>query len=173
MSNHEESVVAVYATLGQARLAVHILARSGLPQEQVSLVTSHLDGQLDIKAGLQAGEDDIRSAMVGAGLGSLVGVLAGAALVVAGGGIALVLGAMAGLATGGIAGTFLGGLQGWGVHGNRVAHYESLIENGRQLVIAHGDPLEVAKGYRVLKQTAPAELHLYATSDDGESPAPD
>jgi hypothetical protein len=167
--NHE-SVVAVYENLEQARLAAHILERSDFPTDQVSLITSHLEEHADLEADLQAGEDGVQNVMVGAGLGSLIGVLAGAALIAFGGTVALVVGPLAGLVAGAIGGGFLGAMEGWGVHNHRITHYESLVKAGHPLVVAHGDPLQVAEAYRLLQQTGMKELHVYSTSDDDASP---
>ena len=59
-------------------------------------------------------------------------------------------------------GAFLGGLAGWGVHEERVRYYEKLVTEGKVLVIAHGQPLELVQAERILKETDPVELHVYA-----------
>lgn len=166
-----ECVVAVYSNVEQARLAAHILARTDLPTGQISLIASGLEDYPEIEAKLQIGEDDQHEVMLGAGLGSLVGVLAGASLLVVGGTVALVIGAFAGLLTGAMTGTYLGAMSGWGVHASRIKHYEALVNAGHPLLITHGNPLEVAKAYRLLQQTATMELHVYASSDDNEPPS--
>ncbi|MCA9263312.1 MAG: hypothetical protein KDA60_05665 [Planctomycetales bacterium] len=169
---NEESVVAVYENVEQARIGVHILNRSDVPNDKVSLVTAHLEQRPEVEVRLLQGEDDVRDAFVGAGIGSLVGVLAGASLIAFGGTMTLVAGPLAGLATGAVVGTFLGKMEGWGIHRHRVEHYERLVEAGHPLLVVTGDPLQNAEVYRILKQTGPRELHLYATSDDEASAAP-
>jgi hypothetical protein len=41
-----------------------------------------------------------------------------------------------------------------------------LVEQGHALVIANGNPLELARAYRLLEATKPAELHTYARTGD-------
>ena len=66
---YDECVVAVYADIAQARLALHILNRSDIPTQQVSLVAAHLEDHPELKAKLNYGDDSLRKAFVGAGLG--------------------------------------------------------------------------------------------------------
>ena len=168
---NRESVVAVYDSVEQARLAVHILNRSDIANEQVSLIASHLEGHRDIESRLLEGADDVHDALVGAGIGSLIGVLTGFSIALVGGTVAIVAGPLTGLVTGAVAGTFLGGMEGWGIHRHRVSHYERLVQDGHPLVVVTGDPLQIAQAYRVLQQTDARELHVYATSADDATPA--
>lgn len=166
----DECVVAVYENIDQARLAVHILNRSDIPSEQVSLVAAHLEEQPELEGELSHGDDSLRDAFIGAGLGGVLGMLAGTGVVaLAGGGVALLAGPLAGLATGALVGSLLGGMEGWGVHKSHRHHYEKLVNQGHPLVIAHGDPVQLAEAYRLLKQTAFKELHFHSKTDD-ESP---
>jgi hypothetical protein len=165
-----ECVVAVYENIDQARLAVHILNRSDIPTEQISLVAAHLEDLPEIEGELNHGDDSLRDAFIGAGLGGVLGMLAGTGVIaLAGGGVALFAGPLAGLATGAIVGSLLGGMEGWGVHKSHRHHYEKLVNQGHPLVVAHGDALQLAEAYRLLKQTAFKELHFHSKTDD-ESP---
>jgi hypothetical protein len=65
-----------------------------------------------------------------------------------------------------MAGAFIGAMAGWGVHEHQISRYQQLVEEGNVLVIANGDPLQLIHAHQVLEQTAPAELHTYARSDD-------
>ena len=71
------------------------------------------------------------------------------------------MGALAGMFTA-VTGAFLGSLAGWGVHHEHIRHYEQLVKDGKVLVIAHGDPLELAEADRILKGTDAAEVHVHA-----------
>jgi hypothetical protein len=164
---YDECVVAVYDGVEQARLAVHILNRSDFPTQHVSMVTAHLEDERELEAELNYGDDSIRDAFVGAGLGSVCGMLTGTSLVaLVGGGFALFAGPLAGLATGAVVGGLLGGMGGSGVHKRHLPHYEKLVNQGHPLVIARGTPLEVAEAHRLLKQTAFKELHFHTKTDD-------
>lgn len=162
-----ECVVAVYENADQARVAVHILNRSDLPTEQVSLVTAHLEDKPELEAELNYGDDSLRDAFIGVGLGGVLGMLTGSGVAaIAGGGVALVAGPLAGLATGAIVGGLLGGLEGWGIHRSHVRHYEQLVNSGHALVVVHGKPLEIAEAHRLLKQIPCKELHVHAKTED-------
>ncbi len=115
---YDECVVAVYEDVEQARLAVHILNRSDFPTQRISLVAAHLEDHPELETELNFGDDSLRDAFIGGGLGGLLGMLAGASVVaLAGGGVALFAGPLAGLATGAVVGSLLGGMEGWGSTG--------------------------------------------------------
>jgi uncharacterized membrane protein len=100
----------------------------------------------------------------------VVGVLTGiAATVVSGLGVVFLAGAIGGAVIGAVTGAFLGGLAGWGVHEERIRHYQQLVEKGKVLVIAHGDPLQLVEAEQILKETDVTELHVHAKTD-AESP---
>lgn len=168
---HNECDVAVFTTAEQARDAAHRLNESAFPTNQVSLVISSLNDMPEVAADLEIGEDALRNAINGAGLGSLVVVLGGAAVTVFGGGIFLTFGAVSGLLSGGIMGSLLAAMDGWGVHGERITHYESLGDSGHPLIVAHGNPVQIEQAYHLLQKTDAKEVHRYADSDDGVSPA--
>ena len=163
----EECVIAVYGDAADARQAVHILDRGGFPMPQVSLVSAGLKDRPEVLEDLEMGDDSIKDAAVGAGLGAVVGVLAGtAAAMVAGLGLIFLMGPIGGGVVGAMTGAFLGSLSGWGVHAKRIQHYEKLvIKEGKSLLIAHGDPLQLNEADRMLKETATEELHIYAKTD--------
>ena len=163
---YDECVVAVYQNADQARLAVHILHRSDFPTSQVSLVTKHLEQEPELERELQYGDDSLRDAFVGAGLGGVLGMLAGGSVAAITGGVVLFAGPLAGLAAGAIVGALFGGMEGWGVHTSHLRHYEKLVDQGHPLVVAHGTPVEVAEAHRLLKQTACEQLRVHAKTDD-------
>jgi hypothetical protein len=160
---NEECVVAVFDNLEHAQGAVHVLDRGEFPTGQVSLVAKGLRELPEIVEDLEMEDDSAYDAAVGAGLGAIVGVLAGiAVMVVSGLGAVFLVGPIGGGIGGAVAGAFLGGLSGWGVHEEHIRHYEGLIKEGKVLVIAHGNPLELIHADRILKEMAPTELHVYA-----------
>jgi hypothetical protein len=113
-------------------------------------------------------DNSVRDAAIGAGLGATVGTLGGVVVtVVAGTALVFLIGPLA--ATGAIAGAFLGGLGGWGVHSERITHYEDLVRQGKTLVITHGTPEQLVAAERMLTETGVAELRVYAKTET-ESP---
>lgn len=163
-------VVAVYEDMEQAQEAVYILSRGGFPLTQVSLVTKGRAASAEVRNDIQMGDDSPQDAAIGAGLGAIAGVLTGIAVAVVSGATVIFLAGPIGIGlAGAVVGAFLGGMGGWGVHQERVAHYESLVKQGQTLVVAHGDPLQVVQADRMLQETAPREIHIY-TKTGSESP---
>ena len=166
----EECVVAMYKSLDSARSAVEALSRSQFPNKQVSLVASGVEDEKELRKALQTGDEAQKDAAVGAGVGGLVGVLVGASLLtIPGVGLLFIAGPIAAGFTGAVVGAFLGALGGWGVHKDHIAQYEEEVRSGKLLVIAHGDPAQVALAERVLTDTDYTKLHLHA-ADSSDSP---
>jgi outer membrane lipoprotein SlyB len=169
----QQSVVAVYESRDDAREAVHILKRAGISHDHISLVAPRQPGDPDSIDELKFGDDSIRDAGVGAGVGGLVGLLSGAIVLAAtGGGAAFIVGPLAAGATGAIVGALLGAMEGWGVHRHRLQEYEDAIEQGKILVIVHGDPETVSQAERLLQETQSKEIHMHARTGD-DSPEVD
>lgn len=159
----EECVIAVFNDLEHAEKAVHVLDRGEFPTEQVSFVAKRQGKFPENMEEFEMEDDSVCDAAVGAGLGAIVGVLAGiGVMVVSGLGVVFLVGPIGGGLGGAVAGAFLGGLGGWGVHKEHVRHFERLIKEGKVLVIAHGNPLELVHADRILKELDPSELHGYA-----------
>jgi uncharacterized membrane protein len=163
-----ECVVAVYESLKKAEQAVHILRRADFPTDQISLVAAKSEITPELVEQLKMGDDSIRDAAIGAGLGGVMGVVAGiGAMVVSGLGVVFLAGPIGGGLFGAMVGAFLGSLGGWGVHQERIRHYEQCISDGSVLVIAHGKPLQMDNAERILRETDAAEVNLHArTSAD-------
>jgi hypothetical protein len=163
-----ECVVAVYGSLKKAEQAVHILRRADFPTNQISLVAAESEPTPELVEQLKMGDDSIRDAAIGAGLGGAMGAVAGiGAMLVSGLGVVFLVGPIGGAVFGATVGAFLGSFAGWGVHKEGIRHYEECISNGKVLVIAHGNPLEMDNAERILRETNAAEVNLHArTSAD-------
>ena len=161
---NDECVVGVYDSLQNAEQAVRIMHQAGFPTKQVSLVASHLANKPELVEEIAMGDDSVRDAAIGAGLGGILGMLAGiGAMVVSGAGIVVFLAGPIGVAAlGTMVGAFLGGMVGWGVHEQHIQHYEKSVKEGKVLVIANGNPLELTHAERILKETDVAEVHLHS-----------
>ncbi len=160
----EEFVVGVYSSLPLAEQAVRILKRAEFRTERISLVATSLKNQPLLQEELRTGDDSVRDAAVGAGLGSILGLLAGiglAAFPVAGM-IVFLVGPIGGAATGTIVGGLVGSMVGWGVHKDHLDHYEQLVREGKVLVVLNGNPLELAHAERILRETDAVEVNLHA-----------
>ena len=166
----DECVVGVYESLKNVEQAVHALRRGEFPAGQISLVSAWHDVKPELVQELKMGDDSIRDAAIGAGLGGALGVIAGiGAMVVSGLGIVFLAGPIGGGLFGVTLGAFLGSFAGWGVHEHQIQHYEQCVRNGKLLVIAHGNPLEVDSASRILKETDAENVQIHAKSDS-ESP---
>jgi uncharacterized membrane protein len=167
----DECVVAVYPTLDKARDAIHRLTEGGFPAPQLSLVTVGLKDDPQVIEDLRLSDDSKYDAALAAGLGSVVGVLTGLSVMALSGlGIVFLVGPIGGGIVGSIVGAYMGALAGWGVHDHQIKHYQRLVEEGNALVIATGDPLQLAHAYRSLKGTGESEIHTYARMGD-EAPS--
>jgi uncharacterized membrane protein len=167
---NNESIVAVYGKFSDAANAIRYLDQRGFPHDQVSLVTSATDRHLPRETTIQAGDEAENQAAAGATVGGLLGLLVGAPLLaIPGVGPLLLAGPLAAGMTGALVGGFLGSMTGWGVHSDHVAEYQRMVQKGKVLVVVHGDPIEVARGDVILRDTNPLELHLNApNSADSE-----
>jgi hypothetical protein len=167
----ENCVVGIYESFGKAKDAVQVLEGSTFPSSQISLATHSVGDDLTSKKAVQYGDESETGAAAGAGIGGLVGVLLAAPLLtIPGIGPLLVAGplAAAGL-TGAVVGGLLGSMQGWGVHTDHIAEYEEQLRQGKFLVVAHGDPEQVALAESLLDQTDAEAVRLHMR-DSADSP---
>lgn len=170
---YQQCVVAIYDSLDKAKRAVEALEHAPFPADQVSLVTHSIRREVPDGSPLQYGDKTERNALKGAGIGGLVGLLLGAPiLAIPATGPVLIAGPLATGITGAIVGGFLGSMSGWGVHPNHIREYQQLIREGAVLVVANGDPREVAEAKRILDETDATEVHLHAAASD-ETPEVD
>ena len=159
-------VVAEYESISKADSAVHILQRAGLPADQISLIAATLEGYPSAVDDLAIEDDSIHNAVIGAGLGGILGILTGVSLMtISGLGIVFLLGPIGGGFVGAVTGGFVGALSGWGIHRSHLAHYERSLKQGCALVIAEGDPLDIARADRILQEPDNKELHIHAKTD--------
>lgn len=166
----EECVIAVYGTPKAASDAVHILHRAGLPADQITIVATDDLDQANVTNDLKMGDDSIRDAAIGAGLGGVLGILAGVSVMaISGLGMVFLIGPVGGGIVGALTGGLFGGLAGWGVHETQIGHYQECLKKDWVLVVVEGDPLEVARADRILQESGAIELHLHAKTDS-ESP---
>jgi hypothetical protein len=166
----EECVVAVYGTPQAASEAVHILHRADFSAENIALVANEFDNQPNVTADLMMGDDSLRDAAIGAGLGGVLGILAGlSVMAVSGLGMVFLIGPVGGGIVGALSGGVVGSIAGWGVHESQIDHYQQCLKDNQVLVIAEGDPQEIARANRILLETDTVEVHLLAKTDSESS----
>lgn len=170
MRRNNHCVVGVFDDFDQTRAAIQALEASDFPAAQVSLATHRLPGDAPPHDLLNSGDETESQAGRGAGVGALVGLLLGTPLLLVPGlGQVLIAGPLLAGLTGGIVGGLLGSMTGWGVHEDHVKRYEALLREGKFLVIAHGDPREIAVAQQVLQDAPAAEIVLHAP-DSADAP---
>jgi uncharacterized membrane protein len=159
-----ECVVGVYDSIAKAESAHRALLGGGLTTEHVSLIKRHIDPKSEVAAKLSLGDDSAREAALGGALGGLAGAAGAATLLsITGVGLILLTGPIVTL-TGAIVGAFLGAMRGWGIHDTQIREYEKLVEDGKVLIVVAGDPTEVEKAERLLRETQAAHVRLHARS---------
>ena len=120
---------------------------------------------------MQSGDETEKSTAVGAATGGLLGILLGAPLLaIPGIGPALVAGPLAAGLTGAAVGGFLGSMQGWGVHEDHIKQYQRAVDEGKLLVVATGNPQQVAEAKGVLQGTKALTVNTHAdnSADAGD-----
>jgi hypothetical protein len=168
----QESVVGVYKTFAAAKQAVDQLEVGGFPSQQISFVTRNVDEELTVaeEEKLRLGDSAEKTAAKLATVGGMVGLVVGSPLVLVPGiGPMLWAGPLAAGLTGAIVGGFLGAMSGWGVHEDHIVEYEKYVREGQFLVVANGDPEEVALAKCILDETDAVFVRLHA-GDSADSP---
>ncbi len=162
---YRQCVVGIYDSLKDARPALESLEKEEYSQDDVSLVTTSVDREVENPEMLEYGDASGERAATGAGVGALVGALVGSPLLIVPG-IGPLL--MAGpIATGGVVGGLVGAMTGWGVEPDNVQSYEERIKQGAVLIFVQGPPDRVARAHEILSDTPAQEVRLHAkTSAD-------
>jgi hypothetical protein len=167
----ENSVVGVYATLGEAEAAVRSLGDGGFPIQNVSVVAQDLTDDRRVHGYVTACDVAKSSAATGAWMGGIFGLLVGAAFLwVPGVGPLVVVGSLAGVLLGGIEGAVAGaaasGVLGWllglGISQERILKYEEAVKAGKFLVVAHGPAEAVEAARAILADSGAEHLDLHA-----------
>lgn len=167
----EECTVAVYKTPQEAETAVHILHRADYPPEKISLIANTFEGHPEAVEELSLDDDSAFDAAAGAGLGGVLGVLVGmSVMAVSELGILFLIGPLGGGFVGAVTGGLVGAMSGWGIHERHLRHYQKCLKKGQVLVIAGGDPQEVARAEKILAETQHEELHVHLKTDTEPKP---
>jgi uncharacterized membrane protein len=170
----QECVVAVYDSFEKAKGGIQALDQAHFPENQVSFVAHNMHSVVpkEQEEALQFGDQTEINAAKGAGLGGLVGILISAPIAtIAGVGAVLIAGPIAMGLAGAIVGGFMGAMSGWGVHRDHVRRYENKVAEGSLLVIANGNPREVAEAEKILLESDADEVYMHAeTSADTVDP---
>src|SRR6202140_1222652 len=156
MASKKTAVFGIYATRDGVETAADLLARSGFPVTDISVLLPESLGGKDIgtEKATKAPEGAAAGAGSGAVLGGTLGLLAGiGALAIPGVGPLIAAGpimaALAGMGVGGAVGGFTGAMIGMGIPEYEAKRYEGRLKKGGILFSVHcttSDEVKRAKG---------------------------
>ena len=175
MASKKTAVFGIYSTRDGVERAADLLARSGFPVTDISVLLPESLGSRDLGAekATKAPEGATAGAGAGAVLGGTLGLLAGiGALAIPGVGPLIAAGpimaALAGIGVGGAVGGFTGALIGMGIPEYEAKRYEGRLQKGGILLSVHCDTSdEVSRAKDILERTGGEDI-----SSTGESSTP-
>jgi hypothetical protein len=169
----QSSVIAVYPDHDSAERAVKLLSKEGFPMSNLSIVGRDFQVSEKPVGFLTTGYLVKQGAGTGAWVGGLFGMLMGAAflvlpgvgpLVAAGPLVGALLGGLEGALAGAAFGALSGALIGWGIPKDQALLYETEVKAGKFLVIARGNPADIARAKALLESSNPDRLNVYEES---------
>jgi hypothetical protein len=174
MTSKKTAVFGIYSTRAGVERAADVLARSGFPITDISVLLPESLGSKDIgtQKATKAPEGAAAGAGSGAVLGGTLGLLAGiGALAIPGVGPLIAAGpimaGLAGIGVGGAIGGFAGALIGMGIPEYEAKRYEGRLQKGGILLSVHCDSSdEIDRAKEILERTGGEDI-----SSTGESSA--
>jgi hypothetical protein len=169
----QQSVVGVYNTLDMAEAGVRALDAGKFPVNQISILAKDIQDEKKVHGYVTACDVSKAGAKTGAWVGGIFGLLVGAAflwvpgvgpMIVAGSLAAALAGGAEGALAGAAAGGILSGLAAWGIGKKHIIKYEETVKAGKYVVVAHGEPEQVARAEQILRGTGAAEVDAHAAA---------
>ena len=161
------SVVAIFKSHIEAEAAVKELQQSGFNMKQLSIIARDYHTDEHVVGYYNNGDRMKAWGKAGAFWGGIWGLLFGSAfffvpgigpVVLAGPVISWLLGALEGAVVVGGLSALGAGLYGMGIPKDSILQYETAIESGKFILIAHGTAAEAAQAHEVIKRTGPEAL---------------
>lgn len=179
MSSKKTAVFGIYSTRESVERAADVLAQSGFPVTDISVLLPESLGAKDIgtEKATKAPEGAAAGAGSGAVLGGTLGLLAGiGALAIPGVGPLIAAGpimaALAGIGVGGAVGGFTGALIGLGIPEYEAKRYEGRLQKGGILLSVHCDTSdEIDRAKEILKHTGGEDVSSTGESSTGAAKA--
>lgn len=166
--SRRDCVVAVFARYADAHDTARTLEAAGYGPS-ISLIGREDESHLEASGPIDQGDEMEKSAAVGAATGATLGLLASTALLVIPGlGPVIFVGAIASGITGGIVGGIVGAMTGWGIKEDYAQEYEEELRQGKTLIIAKGNPLQLAEIEKQLEKSVAERVNLHAESADSQ-----
>ncbi|WP_068621898.1 YsnF/AvaK domain-containing protein [Paenibacillus tuaregi] len=171
-----KKIVGVFRNEQEATNAIEELKRQGFRADDISIVAKD---KRDVSAisdetGTKAPEGVATGAATGGILGGVTGLLAGLGAlaipgigpIVAAGPIAAALtGAAVGAGTGGL----VGGLVGLGIPEDEAEEYDTMINDGRILVMVDAQPGQAGRVYQIFRDNHSLNAHYYSRYDQADA----
>ncbi len=177
MENKRKSVFGIYSTREQVETATDLLARSGFPVTDLSVLLPESLGTRDIgtEKATKAPEGAATGAGSGAVVGGTLGLLAGiGAIAIPGIGPLIAAGpivaTLAGIGVGGAVGGFTGALIGMGIPEYEAKRYEGRLQKGGILLSVHCNTSEeIDRAKEILDRTGAEDISSTGESSTGTS----
>jgi hypothetical protein len=175
MASKKTAVFGIYSTREAVERAADVLARSGFPVTDISVLLPESLGSKDIgtEKATKAPEGATAGAGTGAILGGTLGLLAGiGALAIPGVGPLIAAGpimaALAGVGVGGAVGGLTGALIGMGIPEYEAKRYEGHLQRGGILLSVHCDTSEeIDRAKEILARTGAQDISSTGESTSG------
>jgi hypothetical protein len=167
MTNENSAVVAIYKSHAEAETAVKELQNGGFDMKKLSIVGRDYHTDEHVVGYYNAGDRMKYWGKLGAFWGGVWGLLFGSAfffvpgigpLLVAGPLVGWIVGALEGAVVMGGLSAIGAGLYSLGIPKDSVLQYETAIQTGKFVVIAHGTQSEMAEARKIIHQTNPEAL---------------
>jgi hypothetical protein len=167
----QDSVVAVYATHGEADEAVKQLQRGGFDMQKLSIVGKGYHTDEHPVGYYNTGDRMKYWGKVGAFWGGFWGLLFGSAffmvpgfgpLLAAGPVVGWIVAGLEGAVQVGVLGALAAGLFSIGIPKDSIVKYEAALKTDQFLLIAHGTADEVAKAKDIIAATNPAQYAVHS-----------
>jgi hypothetical protein len=179
MASKKTAVFGIYSTRDGVETAADLLARSGFPVTDISVLLPESLGSKDMGAvkATKAPEGAAAGAGSGAVLGGTLGLLAGiGALAIPGVGPLIAAGpimaALAGIGVGGAVGGFTGALIGMGIPEYEAKRYEGRLQRGGIQLSVHCDTSdEIDRAKEILKRTGGEDISSTGEASTGTATA--
>lgn len=175
MASKKTAVFGIYSTREEVERAADVLARSGFPVTDISVLIPESLGSKDLGTAktTKAPEGVAAGAGSGAVLGGTLGLLAGiGALAIPGIGPLIaagpILSTLAGIGVGGTIGGFTGALIGLGIPEYEAKRYEGRLQKGGMLLSVHCDTSEeVDRAKEIVDRTGGQDIASTGESSSG------
>jgi hypothetical protein len=180
MMTNNNAVVAIYKSHAEAEAAVKELQRAGFDMKKLSIVGRDYHTDEHVVGYYNAGDRMKYWGKAGAFWGGIWGLLFGSAfflipgvgpLVMAGPIVGWILGALEGAVVVGGLSALGAGLYSLGIPKDSVLRYETAVQTGKFVVIAHGSPDEMALARKTIHATSPETLEEHQPSSATAAPS--